>query len=144
MAQQVYFEDINVGEEMPPLVKDPVTKAQLVRYAGASGDFNPLHTDDAIGKLVGLEGVIAHGMLIMGFGGEAITRWIPKKYLTKYGVRFGGMTRPGDVITITGKVKSKLKEGGKNIIRCEVVAKDARGEVKVTGEFEASLPSRSS
>src|SRR5208283_2460586 len=107
MAQEIYSNDIQVGDVMPVLVKAPIDKVQLVKYAGASGDFNPLHLDPDVGKAVGLGGTIAHGMLIMGFVGQAMTNWIPKKYIKKFGVRFAGMTRPGDVVTVTGVVKEK-------------------------------------
>ncbi len=140
MAHEVYYEDINVGDEMPELVKGPLQKLQHVMYAGASGDFNPLHTDDDFAKAVGLDGVIAHGMLIMGFVGQAITQWIPRKYLKKFGVRFAGMTKPGNTITVKGNVVDKLVEGSENIIRCEVLAQDENGDIKVTGHFEAALP----
>lgn len=140
MAHEVYYEDINVGDEMPELVKGPLQKLQHVMYAGASGDFNPLHTDDDFAKAVGLDGVIAHGMLIMGFVGQAITQWIPRKYLKKFGVRFAGMTKPGNTITVKGNVVDKLVEGSENIIRCEVLAQDENGDIKITGHFEAALP----
>lgn len=140
MAHEIYYEDINVGDEMPELVKGPLQKLQHVMYAGASGDFNPLHTDDDFAKAVGLDGVIAHGMLIMGFVGQAITQWIPRKYLKKFGVRFAGMTKPGNTITVKGNVVDKLVEGSENIIRCEVLAQDENGDIKITGHFEAALP----
>ncbi|MDH4011390.1 MAG: MaoC/PaaZ C-terminal domain-containing protein, partial [Desulfobacterales bacterium] len=76
MAPYVNFSDMQVGDMLPTFEKDPVTKTQLVRYAGASGDFNPLHTDDAVAQKAGLKGVIAQGPLIMGFVGQAITRWV--------------------------------------------------------------------
>ena len=139
--KELYFEDVNVGDEMQ-LVKDPVNKSQFVRYAGASGDFNPLHTDDAVGKSVGLGGVIAQGMLVMGFAGQAITNWVPDKYLKKFKVRFVGMTYPDDVITVTGKVTEKRTESGQNIISCEVFARDGKDDLKVSGMFEAALPGR--
>jgi len=140
MAHEVYYEDINVGDEMPELVKGPLQKLQHVMYAGASGDFNPLHTDDDFAKAVGLDGVIVHGMLIMGFVGQAITQWIPRKYFKKFGVRFAGMTKPGNTITVKGNVVDKLVEGSENIIRCEVLAQDENGDIKITGHFEAALP----
>ena len=142
MAQEVFFEDIRVGDIMPPLTKDPVERVQLVKYAGASGDFNPLHTDPEVGKAAGTGGVIAHGMLIMGFVGQAITNWIPNKYLKKFGVRFVGMTRPGDVVTITGKVRERTEgREGKRIV-CDVEARNQAGALLVSGSFEAALPSR--
>ncbi len=143
MAQELYYEDVNVGDAMPELVKGPLQKLQHVMYAGASGDFNPLHTDDDFAKAVGMkDGVIAHGMLIMGIVGQAITAWIPRKDLKKFGVRFAGMTKPGNTITVTGSVTDKRVEDGNNIIVCDVAAKDENGDVKITGKFEAALPSR--
>jgi len=136
----IYFEDLKVGDRIPPLTKDPIDQIQLVRYAGASGDFNPLHFDPSIGEAAGLGGVIAHGMLIMAFVGEAITNWIPNRFLRKFKTRFIGITRPKDTITITGRVIEK-KESGHTII-CSVAAKDQKGEVKIKGTFEAQLPSR--
>ena len=139
-----FFEDMNVGFAMTDVVKGPVQKMQLVMYAGASGDFNPLHTDDDFAKAVGMkDGVIAHGMLIMGFVGQAITTWVPRKSLRKFGVRFAGMTKPGNTITISGSVTDKRVENGENIITCSVVAKDETGDVKVTGSFSAALPLKS-
>jgi len=143
MAQEIYYEDVNVGDAMPELVKGPLQKLQHVMYAGASGDFNPLHTDDDFAKAVGMkDGVIAHGMLIMGIVGQAITGWIPRKDLKKFGVRFAGMTKPGNTITVTGSVTNKRVEDGNNIIVCDVAAKDENGDVKITGKFEAALPSK--
>jgi acyl dehydratase len=143
MAQEIYYEDVNVGDAMPELVKGPLQKLQHVMYAGASGDFNPLHTDDDFAKAVGMkDGVIAHGMLIMGIVGQAITGWIPRKDLKKFGVRFAGMTKPGNTITVTGSVTDKRVDDGNNIIVCDVAAKDENGDVKITGKFEAALPSK--
>ena len=143
MAKKIYFEDINVGDEIPKLVKGPLQKLQHVMYAGASGDFNPLHTDDDFAKAVGMkDGVITHGMLIMGFVGQAITNWIPKKELKRFGVRFAGMTKPGNTITVTGKVRDKRSQSGQNLITCDITAMDETGDVKVTGSFDAALPSK--
>ncbi|MDX9763174.1 MAG: MaoC/PaaZ C-terminal domain-containing protein, partial [Desulfomonilia bacterium] len=77
MGNELYFENVKVGDAMPELSKGPIIKLQHVLYAGASGDFNPLHTDDDFAKAVGMkDGVISHGMLIMGFVGQAITAWV--------------------------------------------------------------------
>lgn len=137
------FEDIHVGQEMPKLVKGPLHKLQHVIYAGASGDFNPLHTDDDFARAVGMkDGVITQGMLVMGFVGQAITAWIPRRYLRRFMVRFAGMARPGNTITISGRVVDKRSQGGETLITCEVVAVDEQGDVKVSGSFDASLPSK--
>src|SRR6266566_1135512 len=116
---KVYFEDVQVGDEIPKLVKSMVTHLQLVRYAGASGDFNPLHTDPKVGEMIGTGGIIAHGMLIMGFVGQMLSDYVGPAALRKFGVE--GEAR------ISGKVQ----------------AADQNGDVKVTGTFVAALPRRS-
>lgn len=138
MAGQIYFEDVNVGDEIPRLVKDAVTEVLLAKYAGASGDFNPLHTVDAVGKLAGFDGVIAHGMLVMAFAAQALTAWLPDRCLKKLKARFTAVTKPGDVITVTGKVTAINPE--ENLILGEIQAADQRGEVKIKGSFAAVLP----
>jgi len=139
MPAELYWEDVNVGDEMPVLTKEPIIEVQLVKYAGASGDFNPIHTVNAIGKKAGFNGVIAHGMLVMGFMGQAITNWVPNKFLKKFKTRFIAITKPQDIITVTGKVVKKNDD----LITCDIMAKDQKGEVKATGSFEVGLPKRS-
>lgn len=117
--------------------KTPITREQLVRFAGASGDFNPLHYDDSIGKKAGTGGVIAHGMLVMGMVGEAVNRWVPRKSLKKLSVRFKGMTYPGDVITISSKIVGVDQRETGVYLKCEVTAADQAGKVKIGGYFEA-------
>ena len=87
---KVYLEDVEIGAEMPPLVKGPIEQIQLTRYAGASGDFNPIHWNDRTARAVGLPGVIAHGMLTMALAGRAVTEWAgdPGR-VQEYGVRRG-------------------------------------------------------
>jgi acyl dehydratase len=138
MGRELYFDDIQAGEAFAPLVKDPVTLVQLVRYAGASGDFNPLHFDPAVGQRAGFGGVIAQGMLIMGFVGQAVSRWIPNRCLRRLRVRFMGVTRLGEVITVTGRVKEK-RDFDRTIV-CVIEAKDEKGELKIRGDLEAQLP----
>lgn len=129
--------DVDIGTEMPVLVKKPIGIVQLVRYAGASGDFNPLHIDPQAGKAAGIE-QIAHGMLIMGFVGQAITDWVPKKYIRKFSVRFAGMTKPGDTVKVTGRVRAKDAAAKK--IECDVTAKNQEDVILIKGYFEAVLP----
>ena len=140
MASYVNFNDMEIGDKLPTVEKAPVTKTQLVRYAGASGDFNPLHTDDAVARKAGLKGVIAHGPLIMGFMGQAITRWVSKRNLKRFQVRFRGMTFPGDSISISATVAKKTPERDYLRILCHAEAKDQKGEVKLTGQFEFIYP----
>lgn len=140
---KLYYEDVQVGDAIPKLVKSPVTHLQLVRYAGASGDFNPLHTDPKIGELIGVGGIIAHGMLIMGFVGQLLSDYIGPTALRKFDVRFKGMTRIDDVITCTGTITEKYEADGEARIAGKVQAADQNGDVKVAGKFVAALPHRS-
>jgi acyl dehydratase len=136
MRQYVDFNVLEVGDPLPPLAKAPITKVQLVRYAGASGDFNPLHTDDSVAQKGGMKGVIAQGVLVMGFMGQAISGWVKKKDLKRFKVRFMGMTYPGDVITVKAAVKEKKKAEKGFFVLCDVVAENQNNEIKVSGQFE--------
>lgn len=147
----INYNDINVGDTMPTYTSTPITRTQLVRYAGASGDFNPLHHDESFIKMIGMDNVIAHGMLIMGIAGEAITDWIDQRNLRKFNARFMSMTEPADLndmentknratITISGKIVEKYEENGEKRIKCDIVAKDALGSRKLAGFFIAALP----
>jgi acyl dehydratase len=136
----LYFDEINVGDAIPSLTTGPITETQLVRYAGASGDFNPIHTVPHVAEAAGLGGVIAHGMLVMGLVGRAITNWAGVAALRQFGVRFTGVTKPGQIITVTGKVVEKLEVAGEQRLRCEVSAVDQDGQQKVQGSFVVALP----
>jgi acyl dehydratase len=140
---KLYYEDVQVGDVIPKLVKSPVSHLQLVRYAGASGDFNPLHTDPKIGELVGIGGIIAHGMLIMGFVGQLLSDYVGPTALRKLDVRFKSMTRLDDVITCTGTITEKYETDSEARIAGKVQAADQNGDVKVAGTFVAALPRRS-
>ncbi len=139
---KLYYEDVQVGDALPQLVKPPVTHLQLVRYAGASGDFNPLHTDPKVGESIGFGGIIAHGMLIMGFVGQMLSDFVGPSALRAFGVRFRGMTHLDDVITCTGTITDKYEAEGEGRIAGKVQAADQTGNVKVAGTFVAALPNR--
>ncbi|HEY4389299.1 MAG TPA: MaoC/PaaZ C-terminal domain-containing protein [Ktedonobacteraceae bacterium] len=138
-----YDEDVQVGDTIPPLVKEPITHLRLVRYAGASGDFNPLHTDPKVGEAIGTGGIIAHGMLIMGFVGQLVSDYVGPQALRKFNARFKGMTHLDDVITCSGTITKKYELNGEARIVGRVQAADQNGDVKVSGTFEAALPTRS-
>ncbi len=135
------FKDIEVGDEMPALTKPPITEVQLVKYAGASGDFNPIHTVHHYAEKAGLGGVIAHGMLTMAFVGEHVTKWLgPEGTLKSLKVRFAAITRPDDIITVKGNVLAKRQSSGENLVDCEVWAEKDDGTKTVTGKATAALP----
>lgn len=123
------------GLNLPEYKKEKVTKVQLVKYAGASGDFNPLHTDDTFAQKIGLNGVIAHGMLIMGFLGEYVGKIAKNEgQVTDFKMRFGAMTFPEDEITCKGIVKEKNKVDGKTEVVLKLYAVKDIDEVVGFGE----------
>jgi acyl dehydratase len=136
--------DAAIGSELPPLVKPPVTREQLRRYAEASGDFNPIHLDDEAARRVGLDGVIAHGMLSMAFLGQFIEQQIasyPDALLAQLKVRFSSMVRPGDVLTCRGTVMDRNRQtDGRESVTIECWAENQRGEKVTSGEAVVFLP----
>jgi acyl dehydratase len=139
---RVYFDDVKVGDELPPVVKGPIQQIQLTRYAGASGDFNPIHQDDEFAKAAGMGGVFAHGMLSMGFVGQVVTDWAGPAAVRKLGVRFAAIVRLKDVITCKGRVLTKSSKDDVHLVDLEIWAENQRGEKVVTGKATVSLPSR--
>jgi acyl dehydratase len=127
-----------VGEELSPLVKPPITQEQLRRYAQASGDSNPIHLDEEAAHRVGLDGVIAHGMLSMAFLGQFVTSQIasfPEAYLARLKVRFMSMVRVGDTLACHGIVKAHGQDdAGQLCIDVECWAQNQRGEKVTVGE----------
>ncbi|MEU3782263.1 MaoC/PaaZ C-terminal domain-containing protein [Streptomyces sp900129855] len=99
--------DIKVGESRERVVVGDLKRTRIVQYAGASGDFNPLHTDERFAvEAAGYPGVFAHGMLTMGMTGRVLTDWVGAEALLRYGVRFKAQVWPGDTLTATAIVDS--------------------------------------
>lgn len=137
----LYFDAVKEGDEIPQLAKPPITEVQLVKYAGASGDFNPIHTVHQYAEKAGLGGVIAHGMLSMGFAGEHVTKWIGDSgTLKRLKVRFTAMTRPGDAVTVKGKVTGKREADGENLVECDIWIEKEDGTKTITGNATVALP----
>lgn len=123
------------GQQLESLTKPAVTKDQLVKYAEASGDFNPLHTDDEFAKNLGLDGVIAHGMLVMGFLGQYVMELAGNNAeLFQFRMRFGKMTKPGDQITCSSIVEKIYEEDGEQYIDLELKAEKSPDEVVGSGK----------
>jgi len=132
------YEDLKEGQGLEPMVKPAVTKVQLVKYAGASGDYNPLHTDDEFAQKIGMPGVIAHGMLVMGFLGEYVNQLAgASAEIANFRMRFGAITRPGDQITCSAVIRKVHEEDGKRFADLELRAEKAPG--KAVGTGQASL-----
>jgi acyl dehydratase len=136
-----YFEDVNEGDEAP-VRTHTLTRTDLVRYAGASGDYNPMHHDEILATKAGQPSVFGHGMFSMGLLGTAITDFVGIGTLTHYQVRFSRQTWPGEELRTKIVVKSKRQEDGKRLVDLECSLENAEGEVKVVGEATAALPSK--
>jgi acyl dehydratase len=136
-----YFEDVNEGDEAPVLTHT-LTRTDLVRYAGASGDYNPMHHDEILATKAGQPSVFGHGMFSMGLLGTALTNFVGIGSLTGYKVRFSRQTWPGEVLRTKIVVKGKRRSDGCNLVELECSLENAEGEVKVVGEATAALPSR--
>src|SRR5436305_13479267 len=107
-----------IGEEFTPLVKPPVASEQLQRYANASGDHNPIHLDEEAAHRVGLDSVIAHGMLSMAFLGQFVTQHIADNsgaFVAQLKVRFMNMVRLGDTLTCHGMVKARTMDNNGDV-----------------------------
>src|ERR1700704_5945464 len=112
--------ELKSGAVLPDLRKPPITKVQLVKYAGASGDYNLIHTDDETARTVGLDGVIAHGMLSMAFLGEYLC-WLGRAaWVRRLSVRFVEMVRPGDTLTCRARVKEQTTNDAGRRLHLEV------------------------
>lgn len=125
------------GDKLPEIVKDPIAKVQLVMYAGASGDFNAIHTDDEAARARGLKGVIAHGMLSMGFLGQLAESAFGAGSTRKLEVNFRGMVDAGEVITLRGEVKEVREDSGRQLAICEIEAVNSAGDIVTSGTAEA-------
>jgi acyl dehydratase len=139
----VHFEDLQEGDEITDWPKvENVSRTNFVRYAGASGDFNPMHHDDSIATKVGYPSVFGHGMFTAGVLSHYLTDWVGAGNLRKYSVRFKGQLYPGRSLTITAKVTRKYKESDENRIDADLNVVDDEGTVIISGTATAALPSR--
>lgn len=131
---------LHPGESRTQVVIDNLSRTQIVMYAGASGDYNPLHTDEVYAtKAAGYPTVFAHGMLSMGATGKVLTDWVGDGRLTRFGVRFVSQVWPGDTLTTTATVEAIREEGGQHYADFSVVTVNQDGQQVVTGTATARV-----
>jgi acyl dehydratase len=136
----VSVNDVKVGDERSVVVFDDLTRTQIVMYAGASGDYNPLHSDELFTtKIAGYPTVFAHGMLSMGATGRVLTDWFGADKLKRYGVRFVNQVWPGDTLTAKATVDAVHEEDGEHVADLTVVTTNQDGKPVVTGTATARL-----
>lgn len=132
--------NLNPGDEHQEIVVDNLSRTQLVMYSGASGDYNPLHTDDVYTKEVaGYPSVFAHGMLTMGLTGKMLTNYVGDGRLTKFGVRFTNQVWPGDTLTATAVVTEIRQEGDDKLVDLDVKTTNQDGTTVVSGYATARI-----
>lgn len=142
MADQVYWEDIDVGTEITPLEKQP-TPQQLVKWAGGSGDFYQIHYDKDFALGNQLPGIIVHGALKSAWLGQLLGDWVGVKGQIKtYGCSYRGMDIPGDTLTCKGTVTKKYTEGDEHLADCEIWLENSKGEKTTPGTATVVLPSK--
>lgn len=131
---------LKVGDIHEEQIVDNLTRTQLVQYAGASGDYNPVHTDEVFStKVAGYPSVFAHGMLSMGMTGKMLTNYVGDGRLTKYGVRFTRQVWPGDSLTAKATVKEIRQEEGGHIVDLDVSTVNQDGQEVISGYASARV-----
>jgi acyl dehydratase len=132
--------DLSVGDTHEEVVVENLSRTQIIQYAGASGDYNPLHTDEIFTtKVAGYPTVFAHGMLSMGLTGTMLSNYVGDGRLTKYGVRFSSQVWPGDSLTAQATVEAIREEGGELLVDLAVSTKNQDGVEVVKGSATARL-----
>jgi acyl dehydratase len=131
---------LKVGDTHEAQVVDNLTRTQVVMYAGASGDYNPLHSDEVFAKEVGgYPTVFAHGMLTMGMTGRMLTDYVGDGRLTKFGVRFVSQVFPGDTLTAKATVEAVRAEGGEHFVDLTLSTVNQDGREVVSGNATARV-----
>ena len=130
--------EFKVGDLHEKELVEDLTRTQLVMYSGASGDYNPLHTDDIYTReAAGYPGVFAHGMLTMAMTGRAITDLVGPENVRRFGARFTSQVWPGDTLTAATRVEAVREEGGEHLVDLSVTTTNQKGETVLTGTATA-------
>lgn len=131
---------LRVGQTHEEVVVEDLKRTQIVMYAGASGDYNPIHTDEVFAtKIAGYPTVFAHGMLTMGLTGKMLTNWVGDARLESFGVRFSAQVWPGDTLTAKATVTALREEDGKHLVDLALSTVNQDGREVVSGTATARV-----
>ncbi|WP_435608900.1 MaoC family dehydratase [Pseudomonas knackmussii] len=133
------FDDVQVGDALPPLVLPPINRTTLALYAGASGDHNQVHIDLDFARKSRQPDVFAHGMLSAAYLGRLLTAWVPQSRIRHFSMRFVGITHLGHVPTCSGRIVEKFEADGEQRVRIELLCANQYGEPRLTGEAVVAL-----
>jgi acyl dehydratase len=131
---------IKIGDTHTEVLVEDLKRTQIVQYAGASGDYNPVHTDEKfVTEIAGYPTVFAHGMLTMGMTGRLLTNFVGDGRLTKYGVRFVNQVWPGDTLTATAEIVDIREEDGQRLADLTVTTVNQDNTAVLTGNATARI-----
>lgn len=131
---------LKIGDTYTEKLVEDLKQTQIVQYAGASGDYNPVHTDTVFAtKVVGYPSTFAHGMLTMGMTGKMLTNYVGDGRLAKYGVRFTSQVWPGDTLQATATVEAVREEGGQRFVDLKVSTVNQDGREVISGYASARI-----
>ena len=133
------YEELIVGESIPPLLKKPITRTTLALFAGASNDHNPIHIDIDFAKKAGFDDVFAHGMLVMAYLGQVLTNWVPQTAIREFSTRFQAITNLGDELKCEGIIKEKMEVNGEHCVQLDLSVTNQHGDVKLAGTAVVAL-----
>jgi acyl dehydratase len=138
VAAKVKFESVKIGDEIPKYVVEGLTRPDFVRYAGAAGDFVPLHYDQTFVEAAGIPTVFAQGMFTAGLLSHCLTDFVGAGQVRKFKVRFATRVWPGDVVTCSGKITGKREANGQKLIEGDLEVSNQKGEPAIKGSFSAA------
>jgi len=133
------FNEVNVGDQLPPLALPPINRTTLALYCGASGDHNPIHIDLDFARRARMPDVFAHGMLSAAYLGRLLTGWVPQTQVRNVAIRFTGITHLGNQPTCTGVVTEKFEADGEQRVKVALRCANQYGEDKLLGEAVVAL-----
>lgn len=131
---------LKVGDTHTECVAENLSRTQIVQYAGVSGDYNPLHTDEVYTtRIAGYPSVFAHGMLTMGLTSKMVTNYVGDGRLTKFGVRFTNQVWPGDTLNATATVEAIREDAGQRLVDLKLTTVNQDGKEVVSGSATARI-----
>lgn len=133
------WDDLSPGDEGPELVVENLSREDIVRYAGASGDFSRIHYDEPYVRDAGYEAVFAHGMLVAGHASHLVSGWLGLERIESFETRFTARAKPGRTITVSAGVTDAYREGGDRYVDVDFAATDDHGSTVLEGTAVANF-----
>ena len=133
------YKELKIGDRIPSLQKQAITRTTLALFAGASNDHNPMHIDIDFAKKAGFDDVFAHGMLVMAYLGQVVTNWVPQTQMRAFSTKFKSITNLGDELLCEGVISEKIESTSENIIKLNLSVTNQHGDVKLEGAATIAL-----